>query len=242
MFRQIDLVGRRLLRNCSKNNIILSQREFRSSYQSFAAKTHYETLGVSKDVDDKDLKKAFFALAKKHHPDANPDDKDASSKFSEINEAYQVLSDKNKRAEYDMFGTASGAEGGMGGMNMQEMNMNDIFENLFGMGMKQKREGTSYGLNNEPGQDIQVEIALKFDEVVKEMKKDINTYVDEKCKTCSGSGQKAGTSPVKCKHCKGSGMMTRQSCFMVMQSTCPYCHGEGFSVDPCITCSGKGLQ
>jgi molecular chaperone DnaJ len=122
------------------------------------------------------------------------------------------------------------------------MNVQDIFENLFGMGMKQKREGGNFGVSNEPGNDIQMDISLSFEDAFKDNKRDIRLSVEEKCGTCSGSGQKVGTSPTKCMHCNGSGMISRQTGFMIMQSSCPYCNGEGYSIDPCTSCDGSGLK
>lgn len=250
MFKQFELCRQLLPR---KSQILqpssfrrLIRRQFHPSVRLLdQKKNHYETLGVPKDADEKQIKQAFFKAAKKHHPDANPDDPNASEKFTEVNEAYQTLSNKNKRAEYDMFGSASGAAGGhpgFGGDGFEGMNVQDIFENLFGMGMKQKRgEGSSYGVHNEPGNDIQVEIDINFDDCLKEVKRDIRVNVEQKCGGCQGSGAKPGTSPVKCLHCQGSGMMQRQQGFMIMQTTCPYCHGEGVSITPCNTCDGQGL-
>jgi len=243
MWRQVEYFAcRKLIQNPFRKNFT-PNRLFHTSRALF---NHYKTLGVDKNADEKAIKQAFFKQAKKYHPDQNPDDPDSEKKFKEVNEAYQVLSDKNKRAEYDMFGTASnnghpGAQG-FGGQGFEGMNVQDIFENLFGMGMKQKREGGNFGVSNEPGNDIQMDISLSFEDAFKENKRDIRLSVEEKCGTCSGSGQKVGTSPTKCMHCNGSGMISRQTGFMIMQSSCPYCNGEGYSIDPCTSCEGSGLK
>jgi len=388
---------------------------------------HYKTLGVDKNADDKAVKQAFFKMAKKYHPDQNPDDKDSETKFKEINEAYQVLSDKNKRAEYDMFGSASnGMNGGGfpgGAQGFENMNVQNsrhyyrdysdshfydfydfdldeenfdfhqrsrrkrknkfnedhfyeehfhTFSDMWDQGyepdeaegqipkkkgknkkrgydsdhfyeqynrksrgvepddpfffweeppeafwqgeddfergkhrkkrnrkqyedsdfwqeedeefdprkyskkrnrMREKAEGhfkqdheeyynekQKKAYNREEQKrilgeivwrkkkfklkkiDIQMDISLTFEDAFKENKRDIRLSVEEKCGTCKGSGQKVGTSPQKCMHCNGSGMISRQTGFMIMQSSCPYCSGEGYSIDPCTTCDGSGLQ
>lgn len=256
MLKQIDFAGRVLLRNTRRAaqpsfRIPFRNRHFHSSSRLLAEKNYYDVLGVEKNSDEKTIKQAFFKAAKKFHPDTNPDDPNATDKFAEVNNAYQVLSDKNKRAEYDMFGTTTGPSGGtqqqqqgggFPGAGFEGQNLQDIFENLFGMGQKQKRgSGSAYGAHKEPGNDLQVEIDIKFDDCLKEVKRDLRLNMEEKCGTCSGSGIKAGTSPKKCVHCQGSGMMSRQQGFMIMQTTCPYCHGEGVSVEHCVSCDGQGL-
>merc|ERR1719192_253198 len=193
MWKQVDL-GRILSRRASQRHF--ARQSFRPFRTSRFLCNHYETLGVDKNADEKAIKQAFFKMAKKYHPDQNPDDADSEKKFKEVNEAYQVLSDKNKRAEYDMFGTTSNghpgaAGGGFGGaQGFEHMNVQDIFENLFGMGMKQKREGGNFGVSNEPGNDISMDISLTFEDAFKENKRDIRLSVEEKCGTCKGSGQK----------------------------------------------------
>lgn len=233
-----------LLKNNNRNNksrlLYNKFNFFHNNYKLFSqVKDYYDLLGLRKNATEKEIKQAFFKKAKKLHPDTNPKDVQAKDKFAEVNEAYQVLSDKNKRAEYDRFGTTSGA----GSQDFGDFsNIHDIFENLFGMGMKQKREGSSkYSVNTEPGNDIQVELTIKFEDTIKEYKGDIRVNTEEKCKTCSGSGVKLGTSPKNCSHCKGTGMLNRQNGFMLIQQTCPYCQGEGVNVDSCISCDGHGL-
>jgi len=245
MYKQFDIAGRHLLRNYRHQfrRVDRQTRQFRTSNRSLnnAKRSFYEVLDVKNNCDEKEIKQAFFKMAKKYHPDANPDDPGANDKFSEINEAYQTLSDKQKRAEYDMYGTSNGARSQGDGSPFEGMDMNDIFENLFGMGQRQKRERSQYAVNTEPGNDIQVEMEFNLEEVTTELKRDIRLHVEEKCASCVGSGVKAGTTPRKCMHCKGSGMISRQSGFMIMQSTCPYCQGEGVSFESCETCEGQGL-
>jgi len=260
MIRQVDFAGRWLQRNAfqsAQRSVRLGRRydarHFHGSFRCLKPKDFYETLGVSQDADDKAIKKAFFDQAKIYHPDKNPDDPNAGEKFSEVNEAYQTLSDKNKRAQYDMFGTANNGAGGggPGGPDgFQGMDLNDIFENLFGgrggrggmPGGGQRQRDPRDFVHNEPGNDVQVEVNLEFKECFADVKRDLSMRSEEKCDPCQGNGMKAGTTPKTCPHCKGSGMMQRQSGFMIMQSTCPFCNGEGQSVEQCPTCHGHGLQ
>lgn len=152
---------------------------------------------------------------------------------------FKVLSDKNKRAQYDRFGVMNNT----GNADFGDFsNIHDIFENLFGMGIRQnKKKPSDYSSNTEPGNDIQVDLNLSFEDTIKEYKSDIQINREEKCKTCNGSGIKLGTSPKKCFHCKGSGMLNRQNGFMLIQQTCPYCQGEGVTNDYCTSCDGNGL-
>lgn len=214
---------------------------------------YYDVLGVQKSANDDDIKKAYRKLAKQHHPDANPGDKTAETKFKEVSEAYEVLSDANKRAAYDRFGHSAvdgsaGASGGGYSYSGAGFDMGDIFEaffgdtgfgDVFGAGGKRQRRGPSRGA------DIHTKLNLSFEEAVFGTEKDIQLSVLETCDTCKGSGAKQGTVPESCKQCGGTGQerFTQQTMFgaMATQRTCSVCHGEGRIIkDPCISCSGAG--
>ena len=202
---------------------------------------YYETLGVSKDASEDEIKKAYRKLAKKYHPDANPGDKAAEDKFKEVGEAYEVLSDTQKRAQYDQFGHAAFEQGGMGGGGFSDFDMGDIFS-MFGFG-----GGGASTRRNGPmrGRDINISIQITFEEAVFGCKKDIQVNVTDTCDTCHGTGAKAGTHPETCHKCNGTGQerFVQQSIFGTMQSTrtCSACHGTGKIVkDPCNTCKGTG--
>ena len=216
---------------------------------------YYEVLGVSKTATDEELKKAFRKLAKQYHPDLHPDDKDAEMKFKEINEAYEVLSDKEKRARYDQFGFAgvdpnygAGQGGaGYGGYTSYGGGFNDfgdIFESFFGGGFG----GASSRSNaNAPrrGQDIRVSATISFMEACKGVKTNIRFSHFEKCPDCGGSGAKAGTSATTCPDCNGTGTVriNQRTPLGMFQTTktCERCGGKGKVIkDVCPGCSGQG--
>jgi molecular chaperone DnaJ len=207
---------------------------------------YYEVLGVDKNADDAALKKAYRQLAKKYHPDVNPGDKEAEAKFKEASEAYAVLSDPEKRAKYDQFGSAAfdGSMGG-GGMDFSGMDFSDIFGDLFGdlfggmRGRGASRNGPRKGAN------IRTSVRMTFEEAVFGCKKQVELTVKEPCKTCNGTGAKAGTSPVTCTKCGGKGQVvfTTQSFFGMVQNvqTCPECGGSGKVIrEKCPDCHGSG--
>lgn len=207
---------------------------------------YYEVLGVDRNADESTLKKAYFKLAKQYHPDMNPGDKVAEQKFKEANEAYDVLSDADKRAKYDQYGHAafepgagSAYGGGFGGFG--DFDFGDIFSSFFG-GM-----GGSSARRNGPsrGDDIGVRITLEFKEAVFGCKKEITYNRVQKCAECSGTGAAKGTTPKTCPDCGGSGQVRVQqrTPFGVMQTTksCERCHGSGKIVEtPCNFCRGNG--
>lgn len=211
-----------------------------------AKNDYYETLGASKSANDDELKKAYRQMAKKYHPDANPNDKTAEAKFKEVNEAYSVLSDPQKRAAYDQYGHAAfeqGAGGGFGGMNM-DFDMNDIFSSVFGDFFGGGRTRRPQGPRR--GSDVQVNVQLEFEEAVFGVEKVISLNVNNTCDMCGGSGAKAGTVAESCKRCGGSGQerFQQQTMFGAMTSVraCSACHGEGKIIkDPCVKCGGKGV-
>ena len=219
---------------------------------------YYEVLGVSKDADDAALKKAYRVLAKKYHPDANPGDKQAEAAFKEINEAYSVLSDPKKRAQYDQFGHAAfdprmGGGSGGGFYEGSAADFGDIFGDLFGGGdifgsFFGGGRGTQRAANAPMrGANVHATVRLSFEEAVFGCKKKITIDYKEECETCKGSGAKPGTSPETCPTCKGQGKIvkTSRTAFGTMQNVqvCPNCHGSGKIVkEKCTSCNGTGYK
>ena len=212
---------------------------------------YYEVLGVSKDADDAAIKKAYRALAKKYHPDMNPGDAEAEKKFKEASEAYAVLSDAEKRRQYDQFGHAAfeggaGGAGGFGGFDFNGADFGDIFGDIFGdlFGGGGRRGGRA---NNGPmkGANIRKSIRITFEEAVFGCKKELEVILKDPCTTCGGTGAKPGTSPETCPKCGGKGQVvyTSQSFFGTVQNvqTCPNCGGYGKVIkEKCTSCSGTG--
>lgn len=207
---------------------------------------YYEVLGVGKNATEDELKKAYRKLAKKYHPDTNPGDKNAEMKFKEASEAYSVLSDANKRAQYDRFGHAAFEQGGGGAGGGFDFSgdINDIFD-MFGFGdmFGGSRSRSSNGPRS--GASVRTSIRVTFEEAVFGCEKDLEVNVKETCKTCKGSGAKPGTSPETCPKCKGSGtiLYTQQSFLGTIQSqkTCPECRGAGKIIkEKCRDCYGSG--
>ncbi len=207
---------------------------------------YYEILGVDKNADEAAIKKAYRALAKKYHPDMNPGDKDAEAKFKEASEAYAVLSDAEKRRQYDQYGHAAFGGGGAGGgfdFNFSG-DMSDIFGDIFGDFFSGGRSRRS---SNGPmkGANLRTSVRIKFEEAVFGCEKEIEITLKDECPKCHGTGAKEGTQPVTCSKCGGKGqvMYTQQSLFGAMRSvqTCPDCHGTGKIVrDKCPDCAGSG--
>ena len=211
---------------------------------------YYEVLGVDKNADDAALKKAYRALAKKYHPDMNPGDKEAEKKFKEASEAYAVLSDPEKRRQYDQFGHAAfdGGAGGAGGFGGFDFNgadfgdiFGDIFGDLFGGGGSRRRA------NNGPmkGANLRARVNITFEDAVFGCEKELEIILKDECTSCHGSGAKAGTSPVTCPKCNGEGQIvyTQQSMFGMVRNvqTCPDCNGTGKVIkDKCSACRGTG--
>ena len=209
---------------------------------------YYEVLGVSKDADEAAIKKAYRQLAKKYHPDVNPGDKDAEEKFKEVNEAYQTLSDPQKRASYDQFGPdgpqAGFGGGGFGGFSGFEGagfgGFEDIFSTFFG-------GGAGGGRSNGPipGEDLRYDLTISFEEAAKGCEKEINLVRDEACPTCNGSGAKPGSKVDTCPNCHGTGQerVVSNTPFGRIQNvrTCSRCRGAGKIItEPCTKCHGRG--
>lgn len=211
---------------------------------------YYEVLGVQKGASDDEIKKAYRACAKKYHPDLHPGDKECEEKFKEVNEAYEVLSDSDKKARYDQFGHAGvdsnygAGAGGAGSPFGQGIDIDDIFSNFFG-GFGGRRSNNA----NAPmrGSDIETTVYISFEEAAKGCKQTINYSCVTTCDDCHGTGAQPGTSPKTCSSCGGSGRVTinQRTPFGVVQTqrTCDACHGRGKIVDnPCKKCGGSGKQ
>lgn len=211
---------------------------------------YYEVLGVDKGADDATIKSAYRKLAKKYHPDVNPGDKEAEKKFKEATEAYGVLSDPDKRRQYDQFGHAAfenggaggaGGFGGFGGFDGADMGdiFGDIFGDLFGGGGRRANNGPMKGAN------VRASVRITFEEAVFGCEKELDLNLKENCNTCHGTGAKPGTSPETCPKCHGEGQVvyTQQSMFGMVRNvqTCPECHGTGKVIkDKCPDCRGTG--
>ncbi len=206
---------------------------------------YYEVLGVSKTATEDEIKKAYRSLAKKYHPDVNPGDKDAEAKFKEASEAYSILSDSEKRAQYDRFGHAAFEQGGGGGYDFTG-DFSDIFD-MFGFGdmFGGGRRSASRGNAPRNGASIRATIRITFEEAVFGCEKELELNYKDTCKTCGGTGAKPGTSAETCGKCKGSGsiIFTQQTILGVIQNqkTCPDCKGTGKVIrDKCKDCYGTG--
>lgn len=208
---------------------------------------YYEVLGVSKTASDDELKKAYRVLAKKYHPDMHPGDKEAEEKFKEASEAYAILSDPDKRRQYDQFGHSAfdGGAGGAGGFDFSNMDMGDIFGDLFGdlFGGGARRQRSYNGPMK--GQNIRSSVRITFEEACFGCEKELDLNLKEECNTCHGTGARPGTSSETCSKCGGKGQVvfTQQSLFGMVRNvqTCPDCRGTGKIIkDKCPDCYGSG--
>jgi len=200
---------------------------------------YYEILGVQRDVDEKDLKKAYRRLAMKYHPDRSPDDKSAEAKFKEISEAYEILSNAEKRAAYDQFGHA-GIESNGGGGFSGSGNFSDVFGDVFGDIFGGARGGGGRS-HVQRGADLRYSLDLDLEQAVKGANVKIRVPTMVHCGECDGSGAAKGASPIDCSTCGGAGNVRMQQGFFTVQQTCPRCQGQGKMIkDPCHKCHGAG--
>ena len=201
---------------------------------------YYESLEVERTVDDGQLKAAFRKLAMKYHPDRNQGDAKSEVKFKEINEAYEVLKDGDKRAAYDRYGHAAFEQGrGGGGPGFGAdfaSTFSDIFDDFFGMGGRRSR-----GTGRERGADLRYNMEITLEDAYRGKAAQVSIPTSVACETCSGSGAKAGTKPKPCGTCGGAGRVRAQQGFFTIERTCPSCHGRGQTIEsPCVSCSGAG--
>jgi molecular chaperone DnaJ len=214
-----------------------------------AKKDYYELLGVSRTVSQEDLKKAYRKLAMKYHPDRNQGDKDAEAKFKEISEAYEVLSDQQKRAAYDQYGhgafDGSMGGGGAGGFRSGGFSdFTDIFEEVFGRGFggaggfRSSAGSASYG---QAGADLRYDVTITLEQAHQGVSESVTLRKSEKCSECNGSGAAKGTKATTCDGCHGSGTMRFKQGFFTLERTCTKCGGAGQTInDPCKPCGGSG--
>ena len=204
-----------------------------------AKRCFYEVLGVERSADEGGLKSAFRKLAMKWHPDRNPGDKNCEARFKEINEAYEILKDPDKRAAYDRFGHAAFEHGGPGGPAGFGADVgsafSDLFEGIFGMGAGRGRSG------RERGADLRYNMEIRLEEAYSGKTAHVRIPTSVTCESCSGSGAKAGTRPKACPSCGGQGRIRHAQGFFTLERTCPNCQGRGQVIDnPCQACSGSG--
>ena len=206
-------------------------------------KDYYETLGVNRDASEDDLKKAYRKMAMKYHPDRNPDNPSAEAHFKEAKEAYETLSDGQKRAAYDQYGHAAFEAGGMGGGNpfgggagAQGFDFSDIFGDIFGGG-----RGGNGRSSAQRGSDLRYNLEITLEQAARGTETQIRIPTMAECETCHGSGAKAGTTPTTCTTCGGHGQVRMQQGFFSVQQACPRCHGTGKMIaSPCKPCNGQG--
>ena len=212
-----------------------------------AKRDYYDVLGVARAASDTDLKSSFRRLAKDHHPDRNPGDASAGQKFQEINEAYEVLKDPQKRAAYDQYGHAAfeggRGQGGPGGFGPDfASSMSDIFDDLFGEFMGGRRTGQRpRGTGRERGADLRYNMEISLVDAYGGKQAQIRVPTSIACEVCAGKGAKPGTTPSTCPTCAGHGKVRASQGFFTIERTCPACHGRGeYIEDPCASCNGAG--
>ncbi|XP_045516976.1 protein tumorous imaginal discs, mitochondrial-like isoform X3 [Pieris brassicae] len=236
-----------------KYNEIPKHRLINTSSSLSARSDYYKVLGVAKNASAKDIKKAYYQLAKKYHPDANKSDPEAPKKFQEVSEAYEILSDESKRKQYDTYGTTSDQMGGMGAPGGNDgfthqwqykstIDPEELFRKIFGdAGFKSEAFSDFAESQFGFGAAQEVVVNLRFTEAARGVNKDINVNVVDTCPKCQGSRCELGTKAIKCTYCNGTGMETFSRGPFVMRSTCRHCHGTRMLIKyPCVECEGKG--
>jgi len=208
----------------------------------------YETLGVAKNASADEIKKAYRKLARQHHPDANPGDQEAEERFKEVQNAYDVLSDSEKRKQYDAYGSTNGRPGPGGGFNWNASegfdfgnlgDLGDILGGVFGSGMR----GARAEPRGQRGNDVEVQVNLSFEDALRGIETKIPVALEVACHTCHGSGAKPGTAPIICPQCGGRGVVSESQGFFSLSQPCPRCRGNGTVIeDPCPTCRGTGRE
>src|SRR3954454_12752084 len=206
-----------------------------------AVKDLYGTLGVAKGASQDEIKKAYRKLARQYHPDANPGDASAEERFKDVQGAYDVLSDPEKRKQYDRFGSSNGRGPGPGGVNFEGFDLGDlgdIFGGLFGgrgPGQQQPR--------GQRGSDLEVEVRLSFEDSLHGVETTIPVELETACRECNGSGAKPGTAPILCPECKGRGVISESQGLFALSQPCPRCPGNGTVIEePCPNCRGTGRE
>jgi molecular chaperone DnaJ len=210
-----------------------------------AVKDLYGTLGVSKGASQDEIKKAYRKLARQYHPDANPGDDSAEERFKEVQGAYDVLSDPEKRKQYDRFGSQNGRGPGPGGVNFEGFDfgdlgdLGDIFGGLFGARSGRPQQQP----RGQRGSDLEVEVRLSFDDSLKGVETTIPVELETACRECNGSGAKPGTAPVLCPECHGRGVISESQGLFALSQPCPRCRGNGTVIEePCPNCRGTGRE
>ena len=204
-----------------------------------AKRDYYDVLGVNKSASKDEIKKAYRKLALKYHPDKTKGDKSSEEKFKEASEAYHILSDDKRKANYDQFGHAAfqGSGGGQGFGGFDTSSFSDIFEDFFG----DFGGGGSTRRSSNRGNDLRYDVSISLEEAFKGLEKNVQYTTYKKCSSCSGSGAAKGSKPIKCNYCAGRGKVRTNQGFFTIQQTCPQCSGYGETIsDPCKSCSGNG--
>jgi molecular chaperone DnaJ len=202
----------------------------------------YEALGVPKNVSADDLKKAYRKLVRQYHPDKNPGDAEAEKRFKEIQHAYDVLSDPEKRKQYDTFGSRNGRGGpGPTTFDFGDIDLGDLFGGLFGGGGRAR--GAQQQQRGQRGADVDVEVRISFEDSLQGLQTTVPVTLELACHTCHGTGAAPGTAPKRCPQCEGTGVVASSQGLFALQQPCPTCRGNGTVVEtPCSTCGGSGRE
>jgi molecular chaperone DnaJ len=206
------------------------------------AESYYETLGVAKNATPDELKKAYRKLARQYHPDKNPGDAEAEQHFKEVQTAYDVLNDPEKRKQYDTFGSTNGRPGPTN-VDFSDFDLGDIFGGLFGGAGRGRGRGGQQQPRGQRGSDVEVEVRISFEDALKGVQTTVPVTLELACHTCHGTGAAPGTAPKRCPNCEGTGVVATSQGLFALQQPCPVCRGNGTIVDtPCPTCHGSGRE